>query len=101
MAGLLANACSEEPDALIALVRVCGGAPRVTGGSTRKREYPDAADQIREVLIHGNDLSQKDIDICLVFDAESLASSPGIEGIRELHGSLTETYKGEDATSAA
>ena len=32
MAGLLANACSEEPDALIALVRVCGGAPRVTGG---------------------------------------------------------------------
>ena len=36
MSGLLANACSEEPDALIALVRVCGGAPRVTGGSTRK-----------------------------------------------------------------
>jgi len=36
MSGLLANACPEEPDALIALVRVCGGAPRVTGGSTRK-----------------------------------------------------------------
>ncbi len=35
--GLLANACFEEPDALIALVRICGGAPRVTGGSTRKR----------------------------------------------------------------
>lgn len=35
-AGLLAKACSEEPDALIALVRVCGGAPWVTGGSTRK-----------------------------------------------------------------
>ena len=34
--GLLAKACSEEPDALMALVRVCGGAPRVTGGSTRK-----------------------------------------------------------------
>ena len=32
MPGLLANACLEEPDALIALVRVCGGAPRVTGG---------------------------------------------------------------------
>ena len=38
MPGLLVNACSEEPDALIALVRVCGGAPRVTGGSTRKIE---------------------------------------------------------------
>ncbi len=36
MSGLSAEACSEEPDALIALVRVCGGAPRVTGGSTRK-----------------------------------------------------------------
>ena len=32
MPGLSANACLEEPDALIALVRVCGGAPRVTGG---------------------------------------------------------------------
>ena len=32
MPGLLANACLEEPDALIALVRVCGGAPRATGG---------------------------------------------------------------------
>ena len=36
MSGLLAKACSEEPDALIALVRVCGGAPRETGGSTRR-----------------------------------------------------------------
>ena len=33
-----------------------------------EREYPDAADQIREVLIHGNYLSQKDIEICLGFD---------------------------------
>ena len=44
MSGLLANACPEEPDALIALVRVCGGAPRVTGGSTRKIETADYAD---------------------------------------------------------
>ena len=41
--GLLANACPEEPDALIALVRVCGGAPRVTGGSTRKLLYLSTA----------------------------------------------------------
>jgi hypothetical protein len=27
-----------------------------------EREYYDAADQIREVLIHGNNLSQKDIE---------------------------------------
>jgi hypothetical protein len=37
MPWILANAYEEEPDALIALVRVCGGATRVTGGSTRNR----------------------------------------------------------------
>ena len=47
-----------------------------------EREYVDAADQIREVLIHGNYLSQKDIEICLSFDAESLAEHPGIDAIR-------------------
>jgi len=30
-----------------------------------EREYPDATDQIREVLIHENYLSQKDIDIII------------------------------------
>ena len=33
-----------------------------------EREYVDDADQIREVLIHGNYLSQKDIELCAVFD---------------------------------
>jgi hypothetical protein len=32
----LANAYFEEPGALIALVRICGDAPRVTGGVTRR-----------------------------------------------------------------
>lgn len=62
---------------------------------TDEREYPDAADQIREVLIHGNYLSQKDIEICLGFDAESLAGHPGSQGMRELHAALVETYKAE------
>lgn len=66
-----------------------------------EREYPDAADQIREVLIHGNYLSQKDIEICLGFDVETLADQPGSEGMRELHAALAETYETEDANSAA
>jgi len=66
-----------------------------------EREYPDAADQIREVLIHGNYLSQKDIEICLAFAVESLADDPGIEGIRELHAVIVETYKADEAHSAA
>ena len=54
MSGLLANACPEEPDALVALVRVCGGAPRVTGGSTRKSTLSETISKIpilRESLI--------------------------------------------------
>ncbi len=66
-----------------------------------EREYPDAADQIREVLIHGNYLSQKDIEICLGFDVESLADRPEIDAMRELHAPLVEKYKSEDANSAA
>ena len=61
-----------------------------------EREYPDAADQIREVLIHGNYLSQKDIEICLGLDVESLADRPGIDAMRELHAALVEKYKSED-----
>ena len=66
-----------------------------------EREYPDAADQIREVLIHGNYLSQKDIEICLGLDVESLADRPEIDAMQELHAALVEKYKSEDAHSAA
>ena len=38
MPWILANAYGEEPDALIALVRVCGGALQETGGL-----YPEKA----------------------------------------------------------
>ena len=37
-----------------------------------EREYVDASDQIREVLIHGHYLSQKDIEICLGYDPSPL-----------------------------
>jgi hypothetical protein len=57
-----------------------------------EREYPDAADQIREVLIHGNYLSQRDIEICLGFDIEILAADTNIAQIRDLHESLQSTY---------
>jgi hypothetical protein len=62
-----------------------------------EREYPDATDQIREVLIHGNYLSQKDVDICVGFDLEALAHNPGIASIHELHDALVANYAGHDA----
>jgi hypothetical protein len=55
---------------------------------SEEREYPDPEDQIREVLIHGNYLSQRDIDVCLAFDLGGLAAEPGYESVRELHEAL-------------
>ena len=57
-----------------------------------EREYPDPADQIREVLIHGNYLSQKDIEICLKFDLSSLDQQPVGEDVRQLHECLVSGY---------
>ena len=37
-----------------------------------EREYLDTEDQIREVLIHGNYMSRKDIEICIDFDLSAL-----------------------------
>jgi hypothetical protein len=66
-----------------------------------EREYPDAVDQIREVLIHNNYLSQKDIEICLAFDVESLASKPGYESVCDLHEALRLKYSADLSNGAA
>ena len=57
-----------------------------------EREYPDPADQIREVLIHGNYLSQKDIEICLGFDLSALGQQPVGDSVRKLHECLISRY---------
>src|SRR5712691_2250211 len=59
-----------------------------------EREYPDPADQIREVLIHGNYLSQRDIEICHGFNLGSFAARPEYKNMRELHDALVATYAG-------
>jgi len=62
-----------------------------------EREYPDPKDQIREVLIHQNYLSQKDIEICLAYDIESFDTHPNIDAIEALHQSLRDTYAADGA----
>lgn len=57
-----------------------------------EREYPESLDQIREVLIHGNYLSQKDIEICLGFDLNTLVSHAQHKAIRDLHDALIGEY---------
>lgn len=65
-----------------------------------EREYPDAIDQIREVLIHENYLSQKDIEICLGFDLARLVQQPDVEYVRALHEALTMEYGSDDEHGA-
>jgi hypothetical protein len=66
-----------------------------------EREYPDAADQIREVLIHGNYMSQKDIEICLDFDLTGLAGRPETDSIRRLHEAMVSIYGPDDDHGAS
>ena len=66
-----------------------------------EREYPDAADQIRELLIHENYLSQEDIDICLGFDLADFADRPEINSIRTLHEALKSEYGLDDEHDAS
>jgi hypothetical protein len=60
-----------------------------------EREYSDDADQIREVLIHANYLSQKDVEICLGFDIGTLTDHPSYPAIKVLHDSLMANYSAE------
>ena len=66
-----------------------------------ERAYPDHADQIREILIHENYLSQKDIEICLAFDIEAVATQPEHKPMRELHEALRTKYGSDDASGPA
>ncbi len=56
------------------------------------REYHDAPDQIRELLIHKNYLSQKDIEICLIYDLAPLKTDRNFSAIEALHKNLCDTY---------
>ncbi|MBX3148491.1 MAG: hypothetical protein KF785_17125 [Gemmatimonadales bacterium] len=58
-----------------------------------EREYPEAADQIREVLIHGNYMSRRDVDICSKFDLACLKEHRAIEEIGTLHSVLVGEYQ--------
>lgn len=56
------------------------------------REYSDASDQIKEVLIHSNYMSRKDIEVCTKFDIKQLDDQRGFVDMRELHYNLLAEY---------
>ena len=57
-----------------------------------EREYVDATDQIREILIHQHYLSQKDIEICQTIDLANLATDVNFNNILALHSILKSEY---------
>ncbi len=46
-------------------------------------------------------MSQRDIDICLAFDVETLHTHEGIAAIRELHATLVKDYKTDESNTPA
>jgi len=68
----------------------------ISSANSEEREYADPMDQIREVLIHGNYLSQRDIDLCLNLDLSDLESGSHAEEIRRLHEMLRSTHGSND-----
>ena len=57
-----------------------------------EREYPDPSDQIREVLIHDNYLSQRDLAFCLSLDLAEFRDHADFHQIESLHESLQSAY---------
>ena len=64
----------------------------INNNDPEEREYPDDADQIREVLIHENYLSLEDMKVCFQFDICRVVNHPLIERIEALHENLRHFY---------
>jgi len=56
-------------------------------------EYSQSNDQIREILIHKNYLSQKDIEICLNCNITNLETNEEYNNIKDLHQTFMQEYK--------
>jgi hypothetical protein len=61
-------------------------------GDPDEREYPDEADQIRELLIHEHYMSQKDIALCAAYDISPHSAHKNFAGIEALHQRLLAQY---------
>jgi hypothetical protein len=67
--------------------------------NVEEREYPDSHDQIRELLVHKNYMSKKDLSICLGSTAVSESADIEREQMSALHAALEEFYGDNDDDS--
>ena len=64
----------------------------VNSWDSEVREFSNDTDQIREILIHQNYLSKKDIGDCLAYDITSLNKNKDISKIRKMIKAFTKEY---------
>jgi hypothetical protein len=58
-----------------------------------EREYLDDLEQIQEVLIHSNYLSQKDTEQMTRFDIDKLSAEPHFAEIKPLFAAFATNYR--------
>ena len=66
-----------------------------------ERRYADPDAEIREVLVHGYYLSQKDIEICAAHDITRYSSHPHFASIEALHDSRRAAYLEQEPAEPA
>lgn len=59
------------------------------------REYIEDTDQVKEILIHNNYLSLKDIEILISFNIANFLNDPKYQNIKSLHDVLINIYNND------
>jgi hypothetical protein len=60
------------------------------------REFLETTDQVREILVHNNYLSQKDIEIARQYDINQLSGHDQYDNVQELYNALIILYTDEN-----
>lgn len=81
---------AEIQDHSLCVIEECYREFLVQNLDAEEWQYTDPTDQVREVLVYPNYLSQRDMEICLAFDAAALAQVPEHAAVLELHEALAE-----------
>jgi hypothetical protein len=74
------------------IIKMCYARFLTESADVETREYPDAINQVREVLVHGNYMSQADIEICMAFDIAIYKAEKNFSEIQALHDCLQANY---------
>jgi hypothetical protein len=82
-----------------AIIQTCFEKFLLESADIENREFSDDTDQIREILVHGNYLSSKDIEIAKGYDVIKLAGNQNYSNIQSLGTMLQAMYPVEETES--